>query len=517
MKIVILGGGTAGWLAALFLAKSNPTYNITVIASSKIGVLGAGEGVTGELMDVITGHYGDLGIDPADFLQKTNAMPKYGILHKNWTKQTNKDYFAPIDGTPTSLQIPDSVFTYITAVDKENLYKGTFFGNLLDNNISPISKITNTTDISTYAFHIDARLAAKYLEHVAVSSHNCSLVDDKVTNVNLSTNGYVQSLTLESENQIEGDFFIDSSGFARVIINKLDAKWISYKKHLPVNAAIPFFLDYEENEKPKFYSVAHAQSSGWYWEAGTSSRKGAGYVYCDDFITQDQAHEEIEKTLGRKVDPLTHFKFDTGRLENVWIKNCLAIGLCAAFAEPLEATSIHATIKQLSQFNFEFLKPSIDDTLNPASIKHYNSKIATMYDDYKDFLVSHYLGGRNDSEFWQYITAGNATTEFAQTLKDMCKSRVPTAYDFPGYSGAAGWQIWCHILVGTDQLTREVALKHLTQDMANHAINTLNEISLNMKRLALTHYSIDDYRSLITQPVPFNARQGDQYHIPSVY
>jgi hypothetical protein len=520
MNIVILGGGTAGWLAALFIAKNNPDHNVTTIASSQIGVLGAGEGVTGELMDVITGRYGDLGIDPQDFLKETNAMPKYGILHKGWTPEIQKSYFAPIDGTPTSLHIPDGVFTYVTATDPDNLHKTTFFGSLLDSDVSPISKITNTTDISTYAFHIDARLTAKYLEKTALKSANCSLIDSKVVDVILDNDtGLVSSLKLETGENIAGDFFIDSSGFSRVIMNKLEAKWVSYKKHLPVNAAIPFFLDYEENEKPKFYSVAHAQSSGWYWEAGTTERKGAGYVYCDDFISKDQAHAEIEKTLGRKIEPLTHFKFNTGRLENVWIKNCLAIGLCGAFAEPLEATSIHATIKQLAQFNFEFLKPTLDDTLNPAAIKFYNAKIARMYDDYKDFLVSHYLGGRKDSDFWQHITNGNTTTEFAEDLKEMCKTRVPTAYDFPGYSGAAGWQIWCHILVGTNQLTKHTAQKHLTKDMIKDAEYLLNELTHGIQKLKLTHFSIDEYLKVISQlnNVPFIRWKGERSHIPNVY
>lgn len=514
MKIVVLGGGTAGWLAALILGKNHPYHDITVVASSELGVLGAGEGVTGELIDIVVGQYGDLGIDPAEFMRETKAMPKYGIMHKGWTNNKDHQYFAPIDGTATSTFIPDNVIAYLTAHDHNNLHKGTFFGKLYDNNVSPLSKVTNEVEISTYAFHMDARLAAKYLEKIALKSNNISLIDAKVLDVNLTETGFVKELVLDNNSTVQGDFFIDSSGFRRIIMNKLDNRWISYKKHLPVNAAIPFFVDYEENEISKPYSVAHAQSSGWYWEAGIQTRKGCGYVFSDEFITQDQAHEEIEKTLGKKVTPLTLFKFDTGRLENTWVKNCLAIGLAAAFAEPLEATSIHSTIKQLAMFSFEFLEPNIDQTVNPACISTYNKRVNRMFDDFKDFIVSHYLGGRNDSEFWKYITSGEAETEFAANLRDMCKTRMPTAFDFPNYSGAADWTIWSYILVGTGQLKPEVVKKYLTPKIVDRALYELNRLDLWAKGSQLTHYSLEEYFSIIKDHTPkFNPRRGVEWHL----
>ena len=135
MNIIIAGGGTAGWLAALFISKNHPAHNVTVIASSQIGVIGAGEGVTGELMDVITGHYGDFGIDPQDFLMKTGAMPKYGILHKNWSTVTDAAYFGPIDGTLTGLQLPDSLLAYQSTFNPDKVHLGSFYGNLFEREI----------------------------------------------------------------------------------------------------------------------------------------------------------------------------------------------------------------------------------------------------------------------------------------------------------------------------------------------------------------------------------------------
>ncbi len=514
MNIVIVGGGTAGWVAALMLSRNHPQHTFTVVASSAIGVLGAGEGVTGQLIDLVVGQYGDLGIVPEEFFRETKAMPKYGIMHKGWTNEIDKQYFGPIHGTLTDLHIPDGITTFLGSHAPDKIHAGSFWGNLYERNISPINRFTNEVEISTYGFHMDARATAQYLEKIALQVSNCNLIDSKINEVRLNEQGYIESVILENQQIVSADFFIDASGFSRLLINKLDAKWISYKKNLPLNAAIPFFINYDESECFKPYSVAWAQSSGWYWEAGVRDRKGCGYVYCDDFITRDQAQDEIEKSLGKKITPLTHFKFDTGRLENTWIKNCFAIGLAAAFAEPLEATSIHSTIRQVAHLTFEFLKETREETCNPACIKAYNNRVNTMFDDFKDFLVSHYLGGRSDSEFWKHVSSGATATDFSANLKEMCKTKMPTIYDFPSYPGAAGWGIWCYILAGTKQLSPDVARKHLTPEIVRDAVKRLNALDDYMTKLSLTHYNLEEYFEIIKTSTPkFNKRQGVTWHL----
>ncbi len=500
MNITILGGGTAGWLAALMISRNHPNHNFTVIASKTVGILGAGEAVTGALTDLVCGYYGDLGIDPFEFLKETKAMPKYGIYHKGWTKDITKGYIGPIDGTLTNSNIPDDVFTYLVAQNFEKKHLGTFMGSLIEYDISPISKITHEFEETSHAFHFDAQAAAVYFEKIALRNSNCKLIDKKVIDINLDEQGNIKSLLFEDQTTHNGDFFIDASGFSRILMKKLEVNWVSYKKWLPVNAGLPFFVDYKENEAPKSYSVAWAQKAGWYWEASIQSRKGCGYTFSEDFITFDQAQAEIEQAIGHPIVPIKQFRFDTGRLDNTWVKNCLAIGLAGSFAEPLEATSIHSTIQQLKHFTFEFLKETKEDTLNHASRNLYNRRVNGMFDDYKEFLVSHYLGGREDSEFWRYISSGNTLTDFNKDLKETCKSRVPTVYDFPSYPGAAGWSIWKWILAGTNQITPEVAQKSLTQRMINNAVEKLNSVSIVAHRMELTHYKFKDYRETLKLP-----------------
>lgn len=512
MNIVIAGGGTAGWLAALFIAKNHPNHNITIVASSKIGVIGAGEGVTGELMDVIIGHYGDFGIDPKEFLQNTGAMPKYGIMHKNWTPVKNKQYFGPIDGTMTAGRLPDDLIVYLSNFAKDKAYLGSFYGNLYEQNVSPVNKVTNTYEISTFAFHFDAKLAAQELEKAAMKFPNITLVDSIIKGSTMN-NGLIDSLILEDGQKLEGDFFVDATGFARLLIKNFDVGWVSYKKHLPVNTALPFFIQYEEGDTPNPYSMAWAQSSGWYWEAAVQHRKGCGYVFSDDHISVDDAHAEIEKTLGRKVDPIKVLKFDSGRLEKSWVQNCFAIGLASAFSEPLEATSIHATIRQLADLSHEFLQPTIEDTLNPASIKLCNHRMNRMYDDFKDFLSSHYLGGRTDTEFWKYITNESAT-DFAKNLQEMCKSRMPTKFDFPHYPGSANWTIWSYVLLGTNQLTEKVTSRYLNEEIIKDSEYYLNHLATFAEKTKLTHYSFDEHINIVkNNSIDFIPYLGDEHYL----
>lgn len=462
MKIIIVGGGTAGWLAALIISKVKPEHSLTVIDSSSIGIIGAGEGSTGLLTNIIAGVGWDYGCDHYDFLKETGATLKYGIKHINWTP--DKDfYYGPLDGTIAFRSIPDGAFAYHHAYeDISKIHTTSEMGILLETKKSNVNKFTKEFNNFHHALHFDAHDVGRYFKKIVQKRNVVTHIDSEIVDVCLCNNGFIKSLKLNNGQEISGDFFIDASGFKKILSQKLETSWVSYRKNLPVNAAMPFLIDYKENEYPEPYTTAWAQSSGWMWQIPTQKRKGCGYVFCDEFISPDQAHTEIEKTLGRSITPLRILKFDTGRLENVWTKNCLSIGLSAAFAEPLEATSIHSTIVQLQKFVFEFLKPSLNDTINEASVKLYNTKINKMYDDFKEFLVLHYMGGRTDSEFWRYITAGNTVTEFVENILDSSKSRMPTFNDFHEYYGAAGWPLWAWILAGIKKIPRQVTVNELT-------------------------------------------------------
>ena len=491
MKIIIVGGGTAGWICALFLSKIRPDLSVTVVESSSIGIIGAGEGSTGILLDVINNNIWNFDCDLLEFFRETNATVKYGIKHRGWTSE-DSCYIGPLDGSETGFLVPDSVFAHaIKSKEYQNsLHTATLYGNLIDKHISPLSIDTGAFNIDTHALHFDAHLVGKYFKKKC--GDTVDNIDGIVTHCYKDEQGFIESVILEDGRKIQGDFFIDASGFARSLIKIYDIKWRSYSKHLPVNTAMPFLLGHE-NDEIEPYTTAWAHDSGWQWQIPLQNRKGCGYVFCDDFISADQAHAELERRLGKKIEPIRLIKFDSGRLDKVWEKNCLSIGLAAAFLEPLEATSIHSTIFQILKFVFEFCLHDRDTTCNPGSIDIYNKKICGMYDDFKDFLICHYKGGRTDTEFWRYMSSDSVDTEFVKNVLNSAKDRLLTINDFPSYPGAAGWHLWSYVLHGTHKIPNTISAANLNPHVVEDAANRLNELKNKIKLLQKENFSYRDF------------------------
>ena len=454
MEIVVVGGGTAGWLAALMISKIKPEHTVTVIESSKIGIIGAGEGSTGSLTTIVQNEMFDLGCVEEDFVKECDATLKLGIKHINWNKDVSGHYIAPIDGSPTSNDRCDIVFQHALGYRDQNLlHLATELGYKIHHN-----KNSFVEKDGNHAYHFDAHKVGKYFKKISNTAH----IDSEVENVILnSETGWVEKLKLSNGQTIQGDMFIDASGFNQILMKAVGGKWKSYKENLPVNSALPFLLPYEEDEIIEPVTNAWAQNNGWCWQIPTLHRRGCGYVFCDDFVTPEQAQDELEKTIGKKVDPIRLLKFESGRQDKLWIKNVLSVGLCAAFAEPLEATSIHTTIMQLKHFVFGCLSATAEITCNDAQIDSYNNVNGHLYDTVKDFLVAHYTCGRNDTEFWKYIDSGATMTQFVKDIHAMCKHRVPNATLFPRQEGSAGWPLWSYVLAGTGMLSDEVCRKEI--------------------------------------------------------
>jgi tryptophan halogenase len=459
MKIVIVGGGTAGWLAALMLIKiQKGSHEVTLIESDKIGIIGAGEGSTGYLTDIIQGNNWDYGCNEWDFFKETNATVKLGIKHKDW-KQVGHEYIAPIDGSPVNGVGTDYLLLY-SLINDYPFHTSSQNGFFIENNLSSFFKTEGLIDnFRSHAYHFDANLVGKYFKKIC--GDDVINIKGEVIDLILDKNGDVEHLILDNKRKIYGDFFIDASGFNKIFSKKLKTKWVSYKKNLPVNTAMPFIIDYKDNEKIEPTTLAWAQKSGWMWKIPIKNRYGCGYVFDSTFTSEEEAVLEIEKKLNQKINPIKFIKFETGRLENVWEKNCLSIGLSAAFAEPLEATSIHSTIIQLNSFIFNYLKDTKDQTCNNAIIKLYNKKMSKMYDDYKDFLNIHYASERKDSNFWKWISTGETLTDNSKNILEIQKSKLLQNSDFDQYYGYAGASLYNWVLSGLGKISKKRAQEEL--------------------------------------------------------
>lgn len=462
MKIVIAGGGTAGWIAAFTFHKAHPgQHEIIVVESQKIGVIGAGEATSGFLYDLLAGGLfaNNDTISPfqepfdfEDFMKEVGGIPKYALQHINWAKEKGS-YWAPIQGSETSKRSPDHLFNYAVAefgVDKA--YLSTMIGQCYD---------MNKTPAGGFGFQFDGTKVGTYLKNYLSKITKTQTIDAIITDATLKPNGHVESITLDNGQTIEGDFFIDSSGFGKVLTKKLGMGWVSYKDCLLVDRAMPFLTPYKEGEIIQPVTQAYAANSGWIWRTPTRYRKGNGYVYSSQFISDEDAKLEAEKLVGHEIEPIKFIQYDSGRVEEFWKGNVLTIGLASSFLEPLEATSIHATILQLFTFCQEYLAKDLETTLNPASIKIYNKKTAKMYEYYKDFTVLHYQGGREDTEFWRYIKNEKVVTEPVADYLERAKSRIPSALHFMDYWGVDS--LWKWSLAGLGHMSQEQALNELMQ------------------------------------------------------
>lgn len=458
MHIVIVGGGTAGWLAGLMISSRWPNHKVTVVESSKIGVIGVGESTTGLLTDILNNTIWDFGCDHNDFIIETGASLKYAIKHKGWTPDIDDYYLGPIDGSSTREHAPDIFFSYaLKNLPKEDYWKISQLGTWIKTGMTDLNKETGTFNNMTHAMHVDAHLVGQYFKKISLKRPNANHIDAKVVDAELDEKGSIKDIILEDGSKIEGDLFIDCTGFARLLISKMPGnEWISYQDHLPVNTAIPFHLDYEEGELPEPYTTAWAQDHGWMWQIPLIDRKGCGYVFSDKFTTPEKAQEEIEARLGKKINVQKVLKFDTGRQKTHWINNCVAIGLSTAFVEPLEATSIHSTVVMIKNLTFDYLQNTIEATLNKGSVKRYNDRAKIMFDEFKDFLVMHYMGGRTDTEFWRYINSGATKTEYVDMLLEMSKDRVLNQHDFSRFYGSAGWPLYSYVIAGLDRFGKNV-------------------------------------------------------------
>lgn len=370
-KYVVVGGGTAGWLTALYLNKIIPYSDVTVIASSEIGILGAGEGTTPHFISFLK----ELEIDEQSIIDNAKGTIKKGIKFTNWNG----------DG---------------------NHYSHPFFDD-------------------KHALHFNANLLASHLKDIAIS-RGVKFIDDEVIRINNNKNGEIESFDLKSDINYPCDFVFDCSGFKRLVIGKhYHSNWISYSNKLPVNRAMPFFLPNDNVNFPD-YTESIAMKHGWVWKIPVQGRYGCGYVFDSHYATDEEIKQELKEYLQQEIVSPKMFSFNAGFFEQTWIKNCIAIGLSAGFTEPLEATSIWTSIFSLYEFN-KFKDGIIYK--NKDSVVEYNEMIKSLNSDMSNFIHLHYLTNRNDTNFWKEFSDKNPSPEFIDNFKGLFKKTTPTSYD----------------------------------------------------------------------------------------
>jgi tryptophan halogenase len=431
-NFTIVGSGTAGWITALFLARNYPWVNITVISSSDIGILGAGEGVTPHFLHFLN----KIGIDVADIIKYCKGTFKNGIKFTNWNGDT-RSYFHPFndEGSFDCFRVTDYDGSGLSAIVLDRIVNANSLDDCIISSHASEKGLTKLKpnlqigrgdvmsqydSIGSYALHFDAVALAKYLKRIAVSKR-IRYIDDEVENVITNEEGYITGLQTVSKDIYDTDFVFDCSGFKRLIIGKhFNAPWKSYKESLPVDKAMPFFIDHDNTNVPP-YTEAIAMKYGWVWKIPVEGRYGCGYVYDSNLVSDEQILEEIKEMFGQDVESPRTFEFEAGRYDTPWVKNCIAIGLSAGFIEPLEATSIMTSVISLG----EFIPNTLGNVLKDEYyINRYNKYVTKINDDTFDFIFLHYLTKREDTDFWKSFK-DRPMPEAIQQFLEECKHTIP--------------------------------------------------------------------------------------------
>ena len=504
---VIVGGGTAGWLTALFLARHFRESPVTVVESARIGTIGVGEGSTGLLTSVVRDPF--YGIDEACFLRETRATLKLGIVHRDWRRR-GYTYLGPIDNpsgfAPALAPGGFPLLQAWAAARGIPVADAHLNGRLMTAGRSPVLLRDDQAEtLPVYAYHFDAAAAAQFLAANCIRQ-GVRWIEATVAGTERDGTGRITKLVLEDGRRVEGSFFFDCSGFRRVLIQEaMRARWFSWRKQLPVDSAVVFTLPHDPEADLPLVTLAQALGSGWLWQIPTQDRLGCGYVFTSEFLSPDDAKAEADQVLRTWAKPCRLIRFESGRLDRVWIGNCVATGLAAAFAEPLEATSIHSTLIQLLLLCRHHLPAAMAEPGDPRPAQTYNQRVAAMYDDLRDFLVLHYCTERRDTPFWRAVTSAPLPEALAERL-DLWRTAFPDPRHFADSSGAVSPTLYLPVLDGLGYLDGSAAWRAVAdsrlESFADDAWRGVDSLFREAVDLSLPHRSA---LAVMTGAVPCTA------------
>ena len=399
-RVVIVGGGSAGWMAAMMLAQAFLArgIEITVLESPAVGIIGVGEGSTPWLR----GFFDGLGIEESEWMPECNATYKCGITFDGWcTRPGFESYFHPFASMLDNLTMTQFVHNAHARLNGADVraHPNAFFiaSWLAAHDMAPKPARSFPFDV-WYGYHFDSVLLGKYLHRKAVERgvryHPCH-----VSAVNLDERGDIASVSTKEGETIAADFFVDCTGFAGLLIQKaLATPFVSFAGNLFNDSAIA--MPSPMGESIPSQTVSHAMRHGWRWKIPLTSRYGNGYVYSSAFVSADEAERELRESLGMLDDPTEarHLKMKIGRVTKHWNRNCLAVGLSQGFIEPLEATALLFIQRTVAAF----VEAVEAGDLGPAAQERYNQRINDHFEGTRDYIVTHYkTNSRKDTDYWR--------------------------------------------------------------------------------------------------------------------
>lgn len=507
-KIVILGGGTAGWVTALYIQRYWPKLAITVIEDPNRPPIIAGE--SGNTL--FTDFLNRININKDDFIKATNATPKLGGRFTDWNgvgteflhvMQTdhspwldNWDKF--LENSPTLDIALNKVFaerirsTYLKTVVANDVPLHHMFhsGEFIRQNKVPLGSYSQLPCVPMW--HFDSRAGALWFKDVGLK-RNLEVILGEYVDGERDIDGAVTKIILKDGRKIEGDWFFDCSGFSRLLINKLlKVEQIDLSENFPARSVMAWWSD----SVPSLTTNAVAMQHGWSWNINLRHRSGNGYIFDPDCITLDQAIDEASTRFNKKIEPVANFTYTPGISKLHWKNNVIAVGLSSGFLEPLEANGVAVIIEAMYALS-DHWQPDKSTKEQSQQIEKFNHRMFMIYNDIKDFLALHYRGKRNDSEYWKKL-------KDPHTIPDSLKEKLEAWEEFYykdgiepqclGYSEAA----WLMVLQGLECFDSAI----LKQRLISHSQKTsgtdiINKSRVYYKQLVDPFYTLDEWMNSV--------------------
>ncbi|RZO65879.1 MAG: tryptophan 7-halogenase [Parvularculaceae bacterium] len=437
--ILIVGGGTAGWLTAAYLAQTLASnkkggVRVTLIESSDIGIIGVGEGT----IPTIRATMNTIGVDEAVFMREAHASFKQGIKFVNWThapEDNPTDWYYHSFSQPRIMENGQSLTPYWLM----GLSGGAHFSDAvcLQDRLCEGFRAPKTLQHGpylgplSYAYHFDAGRLATLLKNLGVERGVKHLIGN-VEEVVLDESGAIERIKTKEHGDLRANLYVDSTGFSGLLIEKaLGEKFHSLNNQLFVDSAVAIQVPYEDPNAPmNVATVSTAHEAGWTWDIPLADRRGVGYVYSSKYTDDDRAEQVIRNYIGPAARDLSarKLKLRVGTRKRNWVKNCVAVGLSAGFLEPLESTGI--MMSEVAAHLISLLYPRNGDM--EAAAKHFNRSMSERFHAVTDFIKLHYcLTKRTDNPFWIDNTHPDTIPDSLKQRLELWRQRPPDVFDFP--------------------------------------------------------------------------------------
>lgn len=426
-SIVVVGGGSSGWMAAAYLNRLFPDVRITLVESPRVSTIGVGE-ATVPLLNQFMSRLGFA--DPQSWMPACDATFKTGILFENWHARGER-YWHPFDLLDYVDSIHHTGHCWYTMrhAGRPQFQDRSSFADAFFPSAELNVRQNRAPWFREYAFHLDS---AKFGEFLRAASPTVNHILDDVVDVSIEADGSIASVRTADHGDVSADLYIDCSGFHRRLISRVaEQGFESYARSLLCDRAVVIRVPYDESDDRERvvrpYVLSSAQEAGWIWSIPLYDRMSSGYVYSSQF-TSDERAEAVLRHSWRAKDltglQVLKIRFDAGKLPRTWVRNCVAVGLSGGFIEPLESTGLAIT-----QMGIEMVASMLDARFyDEPSIARYNGHMDKFYTDIMHFIIAHYLlSSREDSDFWRAVRHDAFVPDTLQQRLEVFRRLLPTS------------------------------------------------------------------------------------------